>query len=197
MVTILSIHGTITHIHHIHTQSTYPNIAQQFPNHLNKILKIVTNTHIDTYPIQPISNKYHIKFSKAWKTAPKNHTPNINITLPLPSAYTHIHPLKYHQQQCIYTDESFIPPSENSEGQIIGNTAGSGVYSPNNNIQIAEKLPRYPNILRAELNALLIAINTIQIIQTDTHIFTDSLNNIYLINNHIQHLNTTTQINYL
>ena len=33
--------------------------------------------------------------------------------------------------------ESFIPPSTNPEGQIEGNTAGSGVYNPNNNIQIS------------------------------------------------------------
>ena len=69
----------------------------------------------------------------------------------------------------------------------MGNTAGSGIYSPNNNIQISERLPGYQNILRAELNAILIAIKIIQITQRDTHIFTDSLNSIYLINNHIQH----------
>jgi hypothetical protein len=84
-------------------------------------------------------------------------------------------------------DGSFIPPSKNSEGQIVSNTAGSGVYNPNNNIQIAERLLGYPNILRAELNAILIAIKTIQTTQINTNIFTDSLNNIYLINNHIQH----------
>ena len=61
------------------------------------------------------------------------------------------------------------------------------VFSAHNNIQIAERLPGYPNILRAELNAILIAIKTIQTTQRDTYIFTDSLNSIYLINNHIQH----------
>ena len=84
-------------------------------------------------------------------------------------------------------DGSFIPPTTNFEGQIIGNIAGSGVYSPHNKIQISERLPEYQNILRAELNAILIAIKTIQTTQIDTHIFTNSLNNIYLINNHILH----------
>ena len=115
------------------------------------------------------------------------HTTTSTLPLPLPPTYNHIHPLKFHPQHCIYTDGSFIPPSKNSEGQIVGNTAGSGVYNPNNNTQIAERLPSYPNILRAELNAILIAIKTIQNTQINTHIFTDSLNNIYLINNHIQH----------
>jgi ribonuclease HI len=69
----------------------------------------------------------------------------------------------------------------------VGNTAGSGVYSPNNDTRIAKQLPGYQNILRAELYAILLAIKNIKITQTDTHIFTDSLNSIYLINNHIQH----------
>jgi ribonuclease HI len=74
-----------------------------------------------------------------------------------------------------------------SEGQIEGNTAGSGVYNPNNNTKISERLPGYQNILRAKLNAILIAVKNIQITQIDIHIFTDSINIIYLINNHIHH----------
>ena len=92
-------------------------------------------------------------------------------TTPLPTKYNHIHPLKFQSQQCIYTDGSFIPPSTNPEGQIEGNTAGSGIYNPNNNIQISERLLGYKNILRVELNAILIAIKTIQTTQIDTHIY--------------------------
>ena len=84
-------------------------------------------------------------------------------------------------------DGTFTPPSKNSEGQIVGNTAGSGVYSPYRNTRILERLPGYPNILRAELNAILIAIKNTQNTQQDTYVFTNSLNDIYLINNHIQH----------
>ena len=79
------------------------------------------------------------------------------------------------------------PPTKNSEGQIVGDTAGFGIYSPNKNTHIAERLPGDQNILKAELNAILIVVQTIQTTQTTTHILTDSLNNIYLINNHIQH----------
>ena len=147
-----------------------------------------TNTHIDIYPIKSTIPHYRIKFSNTWKNTPKNNTPTTKTipTITLPTKYYQYHPLKYHPQQCIYTDGSFIPPSKNSEGQIEGNTVGSGIYSPNNNTQISERLPGYQNILRAELNAILIAIKTIQTTQTDTHIFTDNLNSIYLINNHIQ-----------
>ena len=64
---------------------------------------------------------------------------------------------------------------------------GSRIYSSNNNTQISERLPGYQDILRADLNAILIAIKTIQTTQTNKHIFTNILNSIYLINNHIQH----------
>ena len=87
----------------------------------------------------------------------------------------------------VYTDGSFIPPTKIFEGQIESNTAGAGVYNPNNITQILNRLPGYQNILRAELNAILTAIKNIQTTQIDTHPFTDILNNIYLINYHIQH----------
>ena len=99
----------------------------------------------------------------------------------------HIHLLKFHPKQCIYTDGSFIPPTKNSKGQIEGNIARSRIYSPSNNTKISEWLPGYQNILRAKLNAKLIAIKTIQHTQLDTYIFTKNLNSIFLINNHIQH----------
>ena len=85
------------------------------------------------------------------------------------------------QRRVIYS------PSKKSEGKMEGNMAGSGVYSPNNNTQISERLPGYQYILRAKLDAIFIAIKTIQTTQTDTHIFRNNLNSIYLINNHVQH----------
>ena len=150
---------------------------------------LITNTHIDIYLIKPTTPNYHVKFSNTWKITSKNntHTTKTITPMPLPTIYHHQSPLKYHPQQCIYTDGSFIPPSKNSERQIEGNTAGSGIYSPNKDIKKSERLPGYQNIIRVELNAILIIIKTIQTTQTDTHIFTYSLNSIYLINNHIQH----------
>ena len=87
----------------------------------------------------------------------------------------------------IHSQVIYPPPSKKSEGQIEGNTAISGIYSPNNNTQISKSLLGYQNILRVELNAILIAIKNIQTTKTDIHIFSHNLNNIYLINNHIQH----------
>ena len=84
-------------------------------------------------------------------------------------------------------DRSFIPPTKKSEGQIERNTAGSGVYSPNNNIHISERLPGNQNILRPKLNAILLGIKNIKNTKIEMLIFTDSLSNIFLINNHIRH----------
>jgi hypothetical protein len=86
---------------------------------------------------------------------------NTNI-ISLPNTFKHTYPLKFHPQHCTYTDGSFIPPTKISEGQIEGNIAGSRVYSPINNTKISERLPGYQNILRAELNTILIAVKNIQ-----------------------------------
>ena len=178
----------LTSIICVHNQSSLsPNV--QTPHTLKQLLQQLTNTHINTHPITPNLTHYKVKLSNIWKDTPTVnmlHTNN-HITIPLPNTYTHMHPPKFPPQQCIYTGGSFIPPTKNSEGQIVGNTAGAGVYSPNNDTRIAKRLPGYQNILRAELYAIFLAIKNIKTTQTDTHIFTDSLNSIYLINNHIQH----------
>jgi ribonuclease HI len=178
----------LTSILCVHNQSTlHPNV--QTPHTLKQTLQQIKNTHIDIHPIKPNLTHHTIKFSHAWKTAPIVNIPHTNnpINTPIPPIYACIYPLKFPPQQCVYTDGSFIPPTKNSEGQIVGNTAGSGVYIPNNNTQIAKRLPCYQNILRAELYALLLAIKNIKITKINTHIFTDNLNSINLINNHIQH----------
>ena len=144
------IEPSLTSIIYIHSQaSPTPNL--QTPHELAHILKHTTNTHIDTYPIKPTKPNYCIKFSNTWKNTPKNNIPTTRNIPPitLPTKYYHQQPLKYHPQQCIYIDGSFIPPSKNSEGQIKGNMAGSGIYNPNNNTHISERLLGYQNTLRA------------------------------------------------
>ena len=87
---------SLTSIIYIHNQLT-PATRQQFPNNLRDILKRITNTYIDIHPIQPTPNNYHIKFSKAWKIAPKENTPpNTPHILPhtppqIPPATLYIH----------------------------------------------------------------------------------------------------------
>ena len=101
----------------------------------------------------------------------------------MPNELYNTHPLKFKSQQCIYTNGSFIPPDKNG----TCNTIGVGVYCPANNLQIAERLLGLQNILHAELNTLLIAIQCTQHLTQDTQIFIDNLNSIYLVHNHIQH----------
>ena len=117
----------LTSIIDVHNQVN-PTTNPQTPQELQRILKRITNKHIDTYPVKPTNPHYNVKFSNTWKNASKVNTTTQNITTPispLPITYSHTHSLKYPPQQCMYTDRSFIPPSKNSEGQIIGNIAGS------------------------------------------------------------------------
>ena len=130
---------SLTSIICIHNQP-YPTMNLQTPRELSQVLKQTINTHIDTFPINPTIPNYHIQFSNTWKNAPKNNTltPKTIPPTTLSTRYYRQLPLKYHPQQCIYTYGSFTPPpSKNSEGQIEGNTAGSGIYSPNKNIHIS------------------------------------------------------------
>ena len=152
MAKILSICRTITHVNNMHTQPKQPPNKSTNPTKLTKILKLTTNTHINTFPINPTATNYHVKFSTTWKNAPINNTlpPTTLSQITLSAKYHHQHPRKYHPQQCIFTDGSFIPPTKNLEGQIVGGTVGSGVYSPNKNIHIAERLPGHQIILRAD-----------------------------------------------
>ena len=112
----------------IYNQS-YSTMKIQTPRELPHVLKQTITTHIDTFPINPTPPNYHIKFSNTWKNAPKNNTPTpktippnnpANYIIPptpsqIPSTTMHIH------RWFIY------PPSKNSEVQIEGNTARSGL----------------------------------------------------------------------
>lgn len=62
-------------------------------------------------------------------------------------------------------------------------------------VSIAAKLPNYLNILRKKLYALILSIEDTKNLPTYTFIFTDSLNRIYLLLNHIRH--PSSQHNHL
>ena len=83
---------SITSIICIHNQTNIPmNI--QTPIALQQVLQQTLNTHIDTFPIKPTPTHYNVKFSLAWKTAPKvsiTQNKNTQIT-PLPHKFKHKH----------------------------------------------------------------------------------------------------------
>ena len=108
--------------------------------------------------------------------------PPLAQTHQIPTELYTAQPQKYNPSQSIYTEGSFIPP----DGKGNGNFVGSGVYSQLNNIQIKEMLPRFQNILRAYLYAICLALANTQEVNHDIHIFTNSLNSNYLINNHVR-----------
>lgn len=109
----------------------------------------ILNTILKTNPIQATPIEYKVEFTKILQTTPKTTppTPRDNTT-PLPDTFYHTNTPKYKPQQCIlYIDGSFIPPNEH----VIGALLDQGVYNPNNDLYIIEKLPGLPNILRGEL----------------------------------------------
>ena len=136
------IEPSLTTIICIHSQNN-PTINLQIPKELTKILEITINTRLITSLINPTITNYHVKFSNAWKTTPTNNIlpPTSILQTTLPTKYHHQHQHNYPPHQCIYTNGSFIPPTKNSEGQIVGGTARSRIYSHNKNIHIAEWLP--------------------------------------------------------
>ena len=71
--------------------------------------------------------------------------------------------------------------------RLLSYMCGSWVYSPNNDLRIAEGHPGLPNILHAELYALFVALTTTKDQSQNTYTFTDSPNNIYFISHHICH----------
>ena len=68
------IEPSLTSIICIHNQK-YPTMNIQTPHELQNVLKKTLNTHIDTFPIIPNLRHYNVKFSKAWKNAPKTNPP--------------------------------------------------------------------------------------------------------------------------
>jgi hypothetical protein len=116
---------SLTTILCIHNQTNLTTNLRT-PQELAQVLEQTINTHIDTFPIKPTAPNYHIKFSNTWENAPTKKIPQIT----LPIKYYHQHHPKYHPQQCMYIDGSFIPPTRNSEGHIEGDIARHEYIAP-------------------------------------------------------------------
>ena len=72
----------------------------------------------------------------------------------------------------------------------IGDIVGSAIYNGPTQTYIVAKLPRNPNIFRAELYAFLFAMQHTQPLQSNVHIFIDSFSSMYLLTKHIHHLSS-------
>jgi ribonuclease HI len=113
---------------------------------------------------------------------------NQNISSQLPNLSQNLDQ-KFPPQYCYYTDGSFTPPKKLSENIWKPTRAGYGIWNPLLKINIARRLIRLQNILRAEISAIyhtLLILNQ-EFPQEPAHIFTDSLSSLYLINTQIKH----------
>jgi ribonuclease HI len=100
-----------------------------------------------------------------------------------------MHQLKFPRQYCYYTNGSFTPPKQQANGFWEPTQAGYGIWNPLLKINLPQRLIGLQNILRAEISAIH---HTLQILTQEfpnepAHIFTDSLNSLYLINTQIKH----------
>jgi hypothetical protein len=94
------------------------------------------------------------------------------------------HQPKFLPQYYYYTDGSFTPPKQQANGTWDPTQAGYGIWNPLLKINLSQRLIGLQNILRAKISAIH---HTLQILIQEfpnepAHIFTDSLNSLYLIN---------------
>jgi ribonuclease HI len=142
--------------------------------------------HIITPPPIPANTKVH-KHPK-WNKSPYPPQTNPPNTLQLPY-FPHIHNSKFPPQYCYYTDGSFTPPKKQANGFWDLAQAGYGIWNSLLKITLPQRLIGLQNILRAEISAIH---HTLQILTQEfpnepAHIFTNSLNSLYLINTQIKH----------
>jgi hypothetical protein len=165
----------------IHHQTTKINIADLE----TKLLQITTNLkinppYIKTPPPTPLNVKVH-KHPKWNKTPyPINRSQS---TSPQLSNFPQNQHQKFPPQYCYYTDSSFTPPKKLSENIWKPARTGYGIWNPLLKINISRRLIGLQNILRAEISAIYHTLLTLNhdFPQELAHIFTDSLNSLYLI----------------
>jgi hypothetical protein len=180
-------------IHHKNTEIDIEDLE-------TKLLQITTNLqisppYIKTPPPIPENVKVH-KHPKWNKTLYPTH---LHQTTPpqLPS-FPQTQYKKLLPQYCYYIDGSFTPPKKLTKEIWEATRAGYGNWNPLLKINISKRLVGLQNILRAEISAIHHTLLTLtqEFLHEPVHIFTDSLNSLYLINTqiNIQHNKTTIQI---
>ena len=147
-----------------------------------------TNLHtIEVLPTPPNTN---VNKSTKWNNTPYSTSPllNSNMVPPLPT-YDEATQLKFPQQYKYYTDRSFFLPSQIIFEYWRAKTTSSGIFNPHKKLCISERLSRLQNILRAELMAIhqTLKMSNIDYANEPFHIFTNSLNSIYLLLTQISH----------
>ena len=140
--------------------------------------------------IPPTSLNIEVNKNHLWnKSQDLILTPHKDNPPPLP-LYPNNLPYKFPIQYSYFIDGSFYPHVEISPGIWQAETASYDIYNAHKNLRISKRLPGLQNILRADLIAILetIIYNNSICPHEPSHIFTDSLNSIYLIKLQIIHL---------
>jgi ribonuclease HI len=177
----------------------HKNIAIDIQDLQTKLLQITTKLlisppYIAPPPPTPINTKVHKH--PQWNKSPYPTHPNQITSLQLPN-YSHIQHKKYSPQYCYYTNGSFTPPKKVTEVIWDPARAGYGIWNPLLKMNISQRLIGLQNILRAKISAIH---HTLLIFNQEfphelAHIFTDSLNSLFLIKTQIKH--PTQQNNHL
>jgi hypothetical protein len=171
-------------IHHKNTTIDVPNFKPKLLQTTNKLQ--INPSYITTPPPTPINTKVH-KHPKWTKSTYPSQIYPTNAS-PLPD-YSNIHQSKFPPQYYYYTNGSFVPPKQQANGMWDPTQAGYGIWNPLLKINLPQRLIGLQNILRTEISAIY---HTLQIFIQEfpnepAHIFTDSLNSLYLINTQIKY----------
>jgi ribonuclease HI len=171
----------------IHHKTTEINIA----NLETKLIQITTKLQINPpYIKPPPPTPENVKVHKHPKRNKAPYPAHITqITPPQLPNFPQTQIPKFPPQYCYYTNGFFTPPKELTENIWEPTRAGYGIWNPLLKINISQRLIRLQNILRAEITAIF---HTLFILNQEfphepAHIFTDSLNSLYLINTQIKH----------
>jgi hypothetical protein len=152
----------------------------------------ISPPYIAPPPPTPINTKVHKHLQ--WNKSPYPTHPN-QITSPQLPNYSHIQHKKYSPHYYYYTDGSFTPPKKVTVVIWDPARAGYGIWNPLLKMNISQRLIGLQNILRTEISAIhhtLLILNH-EFPHEPAHIFTDSLNSLYLIKNPNKTPNTIKQ----
>ena len=132
----------VPHIHDMH--------AQPFKIHKKHYSSTITPPHYKDNPQHPNGYvPYQVqphRLTHKFLRHVENHS-QTTPTIPIPTNYNCIYPLKFHPQQCLCTNKSFIFIN-GSEGQLKGNTAWPK-YTSSTTTPIDQKDYRATKILQA------------------------------------------------
>jgi hypothetical protein len=176
------------HLYCIH--HTNSPISTQLHNHaFQAILDKLNIQQTQLLLAPPTPLPIQVNKCKIWNSLP--YPPILTFPNSIPPLPTYQIPLTLKFPPCYnyYTDGSFNPPKQKTDGTWIPENAGYGIYNPLRNIHISARLPGLQNILCAELLAIHHTLQLIlaQFPHEPAYIFTDCLNIIYLLLTQMQH----------